>query len=141
MEARINIITLGVKDMDRSYEFYCVGLGFPALSTPDEGIVFIDMGTTRLALYPLEMLGKDISEIQPHERGPFPGVTLAQCVPEQRLVDKYLTDAESAGGTIVKPGQPTFWGGYSGYFADPDGYFWEVAYWENWQFGKDGRLT
>lgn len=141
MEPRINIICLGVRDLQAAYEFYCTGLGFPAQTKPEEGIVFIDMGTTRLSLYPLDKLAEDVSETQPHERGPFPGITLAQCVRTQEEVDRYLADAERAGGKIEKPGQPTFWGGYSGYFTDPDGYFWEVAYWDGWEFAEDGRLV
>lgn len=141
MEPRISIITLGVADIERSYDFYHKGLGFPTSGTPEQGIIFFQTSGTCLALYPLEELAKDVSAEQSAERGAFSGITLAHNTRKKEDVDNILQLAEKSGGTIVKPAQDTFWGGYSGYFADPDGYLWEVAYGEMWEFNPDGSLV
>jgi hypothetical protein len=103
--------------------------------------VFFKNGGTRLALYPRDKLAEDISEENPPQGQGFGGITLAFNTSAQDDVDKVIKQAEAAGAKIVKQPQRVFWGGYSGYFADPDGYYWEVAYWENWQFNADGSLV
>ena len=140
MEPRISLITLGVDDLERSYQFYAEGLGFPAHRTEGEDIVFFSTSGTRLALYPREKLAEDVSpRLVGKDRG-FPGITLAHNTREKSEVDLVLQRAEQAGGEIVKSAREVFWGGYSGYFADPDGYLWEVAWADFWQFNEDGSL-
>ena len=141
MEPRISIITLGVADMEKAYKFYHQGLGFPTTKKPEEGIIFFQTSGTCLALYPLDKLAEDVSPDTPSERGPFPGITLAHNTKVKEDVDKILALAEACGGKIEKPAQDTFWGGYSGYFSDPDGYLWEVAYADSWEFNPDGSLV
>ena len=84
------------------------------------------MGGTMLSLYPRDTLAEDIT-VAPDGSG-FPGFTLAHNVGSPELVDATLQEAVSAGATLIKPGQKVFWGGYSGYFADPDGFYWEIAW-------------
>ncbi|QJB55469.1 VOC family protein [Pseudodesulfovibrio sp. zrk46] len=141
MEARISIITLGVRDFDRSYEFYKHGLGFPTQQEPESGIVMFQTGGTCLALYPLDKLAEDISEDLEPSAKPFSGITLAHNTRTKEEVDQILLMAEKAGGKIVKQAADTFWGGYSGYFTDLDGYHWEVAYADFWKFHPDGSLV
>ena len=140
MEHRIHIITLGVTNLARSYDFYHKGLGFPTSGTPASGIIFFQTGGVRLALYPANKLAEDISPDFPAERGRFPGITLAHNTKVQADVDMILARAVEAGGRLEKPAVDTFWGGYSGYFSDPDGYLWEVAYADSWDFHPDGSL-
>lgn len=125
MEPRISIVTLGVSDLSRSIEFYRDGLGLP-LQNDGEGIAFFEMSGTQLALYPRTDLAEDVG-VDSSGSG-FAGVTLAHNVRSPEAVDALLDEAEAAGAEIVKPGQETFWGGYSGYIADPDGHLWEVAW-------------
>ena len=126
MEPRISIITLGVSDLVRSTAFYRDGLGLPLQEGSGEGIAFFDTQGTWLALYPREELADDATV--PAEGSGFPGFTLAHNVRSKEEVDTLLKQAEEAGAEIIKPAQDVFWGGYSGYFADPDGYLWEVAW-------------
>ena len=126
MEPRISIITLGVNDLPRSVEFYRDGLGLPLYDDNTESIAFFQNRGTWLALYPREALADDIGI--PTQGTGFSGVTLAHNVRTREEVDTLLDTAVSAGATLIKPAQDTFWGGYSGYFADPEGYLWEIAY-------------
>ena len=141
LEPRISIVTLGVVDLETSYKFYHTGLGFPTTRQPESGIIFFQTGGVCLALYPLDKLAEDISPSQSSVRGQFPGITLAHNTRSKEQVNFILTQAEKAGGKIEKPAQDVFWGGFSGYFSDPDGYFWEVAYADSWKFNKDGSLV
>jgi len=141
MDPRIHIITLGVSDLSRSHQFYHHGLGFPTSRNPESGIIFFQTGGVCLALYPVDSLAEDISPGFPSERTRFPGITLAHNTREKAQVDLILNKAVEAGGKLEKPAQETFWGGYSGYFSDPDGYLWEVAYADSWQFHPDGSLV
>ena len=126
MEPRINIITLGVTDLSRSVEFYRDGLGLPLFDENTESIAFFQNRGTWLALYPRESLAADAG-VATGGSG-FSGVTLAHNVRTREEVDALLDVAVAAGATLVKPAQDTFWGGYSGYFADPEGYLWEIAW-------------
>ena len=126
MEPRISIITLGVTDLPRSVEFYRDGLGLPLNDENTESIAFFRIHGTWLALYPREALAADAGV--PTEGSGFSGVTLAHNVRTREEVDALLDVAVAAGATLVKPAEDTFWGGYSGYFADPEGYLWEVAW-------------
>lgn len=140
MEPRISIITLGVEDLERSYRFYHMGLGFPTTRKPDSGIIFLQTRGTCLALYPAEKLATDISPDFPKKRSRFNGITLAHNTRTKDEVQELLEHAEEAGGKIEKPAQKTSWGGYGGYFSDPDGYIWEVAWADFWEFREDGSL-
>ena len=139
MEPRISLITLGVADLEKSYDFYMNGLGLPTTRTPKEGIIFFQTSGTTLALYPYESLANDIDPSWNVARAKFSGITIAHNVRERKHVDELLRRAETAGATIIKPAVETEWGGYSGYFADPDGYTWEIA-WGAFEFNDDGSL-
>lgn len=138
---RVNLITLGVKDLPLSYRFYKEGLGFQTtVSEVNPSIVFFNNAGTKLALYPLASLSKDISGNENLSKQGFSGVTFAYNAKSAEEVDVIMENAQKAGGTIVKPAQKVFWGGYSGYFADPDGYYWEVAYSKDWRFDQHDML-
>ena len=139
MEPRISIITLGVSDLERSLRFYRDGLGLPTTWTADKGVIFFQTSGVRLALYPLHELAKDAMIDPLAQRGGWTGIALAHNVRVKEDVDALLARAEAAGGKIQKPAQDAFWGGYSGYFTDPDGYLWEVA-WGAFPFNEDGSL-
>ena len=126
MEPRISIITLGVADLNRSIIFYRDGLGLPTTFNEEEGIAFFQLKGTWLALYPSEGLAKDAC--LPPQRARFGGFTLAYNVHNKEEADKFISQALAAGAQLLKPAADTFWGGYSGYFADPDGHPWEVAW-------------
>lgn len=139
MEPRISIITLGVKDLKRSLAFYRDGLGLPTSWDGTKGVVFFRTSGTCLALYPHKDLARDVSEDLVCERAKFAGITLAHNVRDREEVDQVLKLAEAAGAKIEKPAHDTFWGGYGGYFSDPDGYLWEVA-WGAFPIREDGSL-
>ena len=125
MKPRISMITLGVSDMDRAVRFYEQGLGFPRVgSEPD--VAFFALNGTWLGLYGRSALAEDATV--PAAGSGFSGVTLAHNVSSPAEVDAVLAQAVAAGATLTKPGQKVFWGGYSGYFQDPDGHLWEVAH-------------
>ena len=126
MEPRISIITLCVSDLPRSVAFYRDGLGLTLFDENTESIAFFRNRGTWLALYPREALAADVG-ISAEGSG-FSGVTLAHNLRSREEVDALLDVAVSAGAILVKPPQDTFWGGYSGYFSDPDGYLWEIAW-------------
>jgi hypothetical protein len=129
VEPRISIITLGVDDLSRSFEFYTDGLGLTPADggSPDDGIVFFQLNPhLKLALYPWDKLAEDVG--QPADGEGFRGVTVAHNVRKHDQVDRVIEQARDAGATIVKEPEEVFWGGYSGYFADPDDHLWEVAF-------------
>ena len=126
MEPRLSLVTLGVTDLGRSETFYrdVLGLALHPLSQGD--VRFFELGKTWLSLYARELLAKDAG-VSPIGGG-FPGFTLAHNVGSAEAVDALLESVRGNGGTIVKPAKRAEWGGYSGYFADPDGFLWEVAW-------------
>jgi uncharacterized protein len=143
MEPRISVVTLGVADLQKSFHFYKDGLGFPTKMSPDGGIVLFATKAA-LMLYPYGKLAQDVApgfSQDPRKSETFPGFVLGHCVRKKEDVDTVLALAEKAGGKIVKPAKATSWGGYSGYFADPDGYLWEVAYADQWKFNPDGSMV
>ena len=125
MEPRISLITLGVADLAASLAFYRDGLGLPRRDGP-EGIAFFDLKGTWLSLYKREALAEDATVSA--EGSGFRGFTLAHNVASPEEVDALVKRAVEAGASLVKEPQKVFWGGYSGYFADPDGFLWEVAW-------------
>lgn len=138
MEQRLNVVTLGVNDVAASTAFY-QRLGWsPSKSASNARISFFQMGGGVLALYGREELAEDA--MLPRWTGGFGGVTLAHNVGSREDVDCALAEAKQAGARILKPAQDVFWGGYSGYFADPDGHPWEVVWNPYSTFGKDGSL-
>jgi len=145
MEARISMITLGVRDMRRAYAFYHDGLGFPTPhkmpDSPDEGVIFFQTGGTCLALYPKDKLAEDVRPGTGDVSDVVTAITLAHNVRRREDVEEVLHLAERAGAKVVKHAQEPPWGGLSGYFADPDGYSWEVAWHPDWQFNDDGSLV
>lgn len=139
MEPRISLITLGVEDLERPLRFYRDGLGLPTTWTGEKGVVFFQTQGTCLALYPLADLARDIGWGAPAEQPKLSGITLAHNVRHREEVDQVLRQAQAAGAKIEKPAHDTFWGGYAGYFSDPDGHLWEVA-WGAFPFKEDGSL-
>ncbi len=136
MKPKISIITLGVTDLKRSLKFYRDGLGFPTHEYKDDaGIVFFKLEGTWLALYPKDELVKDLGPDAEKAglkfdqgQSTFGGATLAHNVNTKEEVNATVKQAVDAGATLVKQPQDVFWGGYSGYFANPDGHLWEVAW-------------
>lgn len=118
------MITLGVSDLNRSIEFY-EAIGFRRVPFDSQDIAFFDAGGPQLALFPRHELAKD-TQVDESGSG-FSGVTLAQNFTTSTEVDELLTLAVESGGSLIKAAEPVYWGGYSGYFADPDGHLWEVA--------------
>jgi predicted lactoylglutathione lyase len=135
---RVTVVTLGVQDLARSRNFY-EALGFVASRSSNESIVFMDAGGIVLALYRRKLLADDANLSS--EGSGFGGVTLARNVGSKAEVDDALEVARSAGATLLKPAQEAFWGGYSGYFADPDGHAWEVAFNPHWKLDSAGSVV
>lgn len=125
MKPRINMITLGVSDMDRAVQFYEKGLGLPRMPF-EGGAAFFMLNGSWLSLYPWDALAEDAAV--PATGTGFRGTTLAQVVSSKEEVMEVLDQAVRSGGKLIKKAQDVFWGGYSGYFADPDGHLWEVAW-------------
>lgn len=140
MEPRVTLITLGVADLRRSVGFYRDGLGFPTTYKDGEPVAFFNTAGTRLSIYPLHDLAADIGPGIPPVRGGFGGITLAHNVRTKDEVAPLLELARQAGGRIVKPAQEASWGGHSGYFADPDDHYWEVAWNPFLPLDKDGFM-
>ena len=137
MEQRVSIITLGVQDLERSNGFY-ERLGWRRSMRESEGIAFFQAGGAVLALYPRQELARD-AQVAEVRRG-FGGITLAYNARMREEVDAVLAEAVAAGAKLLKPAQDAFWGGYSGYFADPDGFVWEVAWNPFFEIAEDGSI-
>ncbi|SRR5258708_2532627 len=137
MEQRVSLITLGVADLELSRRFY-ERLGWKASSAGDGNVAFYQLPGMALALWSRASLAADAGVA---DAGPgFGGVALAYNVRTRDEVATILTEAEAAGGRILKPAAPAFWGGQTGYFADPDGHLWEVAWNPQFALGPDGSL-
>ncbi len=138
IDRRISLITLGVGDMDRARRFY-ESLGFVRAAASQAEIAFYALDNVVLALHPRTMLAADAG-VGDEGRG-FDGVTLAQNRRSRAEVDEALAFAVACGATLAKPATEAHWGGYSGYFADPDGHLWEVAHNPFIEMDEDGNLV
>lgn len=125
MKPRISMITLGVDDIARAVDFYQNGLGFPRHDEGDD-VAFFELNGTWLGLYGRKALAED-AHVDAEGSG-FNSFALAHNVTSEEAVDKVMKEALEAGAELVKEPQKVFWGGYSGYFKDPDGHLWEIAY-------------
>ena|SRR5437867_8365181 len=126
MNPHVSVITLGVRDLEQAKQFYGKGLGWPIEQDYPQWVSFkLGDGSTWLGLYPWEALAGDAGA--PADGNGFRGVTLSYLVRSDERVAAVLAEAEAAGATIVKPAEPSPWGGASGYFSDPEGYLWKVA--------------
>jgi uncharacterized protein len=134
VEQRLSLVTLGVSDLARARAFY-EALGWTTGAAPADDVVFFQAGGMIVALWSREQLAEDTVVT---DGGGWGGITLAHNVRSPAEVDAVLAEAGAAGGTILRSGAGTFWGGYSGVFADPDGHPWEVAHNPGWTIEPDG---
>jgi uncharacterized glyoxalase superfamily protein PhnB len=139
MEPRISFITLGVRNFEKSVVFYRDGLKFPFSSSSKGDIAFFDLNGLVLALYPKKLLARD-AQLKIIGTG-FGGVTLSHNVKKREDVDRTLDAVKKIGGRILKPAEDAFWGGRSGYFSDPDGYPWEIAWNPHFKMTKNGKIV
>lgn len=139
MRQKLTLITFGVQDLARSLTFYEQGLQWKRSPQSMEQYVLFPLGGIVLGLYPLSSLAQDCS--LPYQPSTFSGLTLSYNAKSKQEVDDVLARVESLGATIVKPAQEVFWGGYSGYFKDPDGYLIEVAFNPFWQLDENDNLV
>jgi len=137
MEQRLSLVTLGVRDLGRARAFY-EALGWRSGAEPGDDVVFFQCGGMVVALWDRARLAEDtVAE----DAGGWGGITLAYNTRSPEEVDAVLAEAAAAGGTILRAGAATFWGGYSGVFADPDGHPWEVAHNPYWTLRADGSIS
>ena len=139
LPARLHIVTLGVSDLARARSFY-QGLGWELCASSNPEIAWFRTTGGLLGLFPHDLLAADAG-LPDGPRPPFRGVTLAMCVETPEAVQPALEQAAAAGATIVKPATRAEWGGVSGYFTDPDGHAWEVAWNQAFPIAEDGSLT
>jgi predicted lactoylglutathione lyase len=137
MERRVSVITLGTRDLRRARAFY-EALGWTTNAAAGDDVVFFQARGLIVALWGRDELAAD-SGVE--DLGGWGGITLAHNVRSPVEVDALMVEALEAGGTIKRPAAATFWGGYSGVFADPDGHPWEVAHNPRWTLGADGGVT
>jgi uncharacterized protein len=137
MEQRLSLVTLGVADLERARRFYEDGLGWRRGNNHPE-VAFYQIGGAVLALWERDALAQDAR--LPDAGSGFGGIALAYNARTRAEVDAVLAEAAGAGATILKPAEDAFWGGYSGYFADPDGHVWEVAWNPEWALTEDGSV-
>lgn len=135
MEQRVSLITLGVADLDRSRRFY-EALGWKR-GNKDEGVVFFQIPGGVFALWRRAAL---VEDARVTDGSGFGGIALAYNTRSKAEVDAVLAEAQAAGASLLKAAEETFWGGYSGYFADPDGHPWEVAWNPGWTIAADGSI-
>ena len=137
--ARMSVVTLGVADLERSKNFY-EALGWERTASSNEEICWYRTADSYLGLYPHDLLAAD-ANLPATPRAAFGGITLAICVGSEEEVTTAIAEAAGVGAEVIKPPQRAEWGGFSGYFADPDGHPWEVAYNPNFPIGDDGRVS
>jgi uncharacterized protein len=139
MRQKLNLITLGVRDLKKSVEFYEKGLGWKCSRASMDDLILFPLGGILLALYPRKLLAEDA--MVKDEKTGFSGITISFNAKDEKEVDAVLKEAEKAGGTIVKTAQKAFWGGYSGYFKDPDGHLIEVAHNPFWKLDENDNVA
>ncbi|WP_374311507.1 VOC family protein [Dongia sp.] len=140
MRPRVSLITLGVDDLARARRFYESGLGWKISSASNENVVFIQLaGGVGLGLFSRKSLAED-AHLSDAGSG-FSGITLAQNLESKEAVDRAMDRAIAAGGKLLKKPEDVFWGGYSGYFADPEGHIWELAWNPFFPLSADGGIT
>ena len=139
MEQRLTIITLGVEDLQRSMEFYEKTLGWKRVQEENDQIAFFQLNGIMLALFPANQLARDAS-VDPQGSG-FKKFSLAYNTRSEKEVDDLFKELETKGVKIAKRPEKAFWGGYSGYFADPDDNLWEVAYNPSLKLDEKGNVT
>ena len=138
MRQKLNLITLGVDDFEKSLSFYEKGLGWKKSYKSMDGLALFPLGGIVLALHPRHELAEDATlKYQPSA---FSGLTISYNAKSEKEVDTVLKQVEKLGATIVKPAQKVYWGGYSGYFRDIDGYLFEVAYNPFWELDENDNL-
>ena len=139
--ANFSIVTLGVADLDRSHRFYRA-LGWESRGDLAEGIIWFKTSGTWLGLFGHDALAEDVGlpATPQDELPPYRAVTLAICLGSEDAVDLAFARVHEIGGRIVKPAERTTWGGYSGYFADPDGHLWEIAHNPGFPIDDQGRI-
>jgi len=138
MRQKLNLITLGVDNFEKSLDFYEKGLGWEKSDKSMDGLALFPLGGIVLALHPRQELADDTTlKYQPTE---FSGLTISYNAKSQKEVDDILKQVANLGGTVVKPAQKVYWGGYSGYFKDLDGYLFEVAHNPFWEFDENDNL-
>lgn len=137
--ARLSIVTLGVDDVARSRAFY-EALGWEVAGAVGEEICWFRTSDSYVGLFGRENLARDAG-LRSEPTAEFGGITLAINVESDAAVDAAFEAAEAAGARILKPAERTEWGGYSGYFADPDGHPWEIAHNPTFPIDEDGRIT
>ncbi len=138
-DAVLTLVTLGVAELERSIAFY-EALGFDRKARAAEGVGFFQAGACAFAIFPLTDLVRDVGVVVGGGPPVFRGMALAWNCRSEADVDAAIERARAAGATLPKPPQKTFWGGYAGYFADPDGHVWEVAHNPGFPLSDDGRL-
>lgn len=138
MRQKLNIITLGVKDLEKSLEFYEKGLNWEKSISSTDNLVLFPLGGIFLGLYPRKLLAEDATVAD--DPAGFSGITFAYNAKSEGEVDEIIAEVKNLGAEIVKPPQKVFWGGYSGYFKDPDGHLFEVAFNPLWKFDEDDNL-
>ena len=137
MRQKLNLITFGVDDFERSLNFY-EGLGWKKSDKSMDGLALFPLGGMVLALHPRHELAEDTTlNYQPSE---FSGLTISYNARSEEEVNDILEQVAKLGGTIIKPAQKVYWGGYSGYFKDPDGHLFEVAYNPFWELDDNDNL-
>lgn len=139
MRQKLNIITLGVADFQKSVDFYEKGLGWKKSDKSVDELALFPLGGMVLALHPLKDLAADTT--LSYQRSEFYGLTIAYNARSEQEVDEVLQTVRGLGASIVKPAQKVFWGGYSGYFKDLDGYVFEVAYNPFWPLDEHDNLV
>lgn len=138
MNQHLHLITLGVSDLETSRKFYTEILGWKPSAASNESVAFFQAGGVVLALFSRSSLAED-ALTSPQGSG-FSGISLAHNARSESEVDQIISDLKSKGVRIAKEPQKVFWGGYSSYFVDPDGYHWEVAYNPFFPFDESGNL-
>jgi uncharacterized protein len=139
MRQKLTLITLGVKDIQRSLDFYENGLGWKRSSASMDDMILFPLGGIVLGLHPRQMLADD-AQVNDETTG-FSAICLAYNAYSEKEVDEIMATVKQLKATILKPAQKVYWGGYSGYFKDPDGHIIEIAYNPFWKLDDNGNLT